>query len=72
MKHQNNALNLSKFKKKHQNDTDAGFPLDQGSQGSQGKSGNLLDGQGMSGKLEIFWKKVREKSGKKIFIYEIF
>ena len=28
-----------------------GFPLGQGSQGSQGKSGNLLEGQGKSGKL---------------------
>ena len=35
---------------------------------SQGKSGNMLQNQGKSGKLEIFWK----KSGKKIFIRAIF
>ena len=34
-----------------------GFPLGQENQGSQGKPGNLLEGQGKPGKLEIFWKK---------------
>ena len=33
--------------------TREGFPL---GQGSQGKSGNLLEDQGKSGKFEIFWK----------------
>ena len=42
-----------------------GFPL---GQGNQGKSRNMLEGQGTSGKLEIFL----EKSGKKIFIHAVF
>ena len=37
-------------------------------QGSRGKLGNLLEAQGKSGKLEIFWKNL-EKSGKNIFIH---
>ena len=41
------------------------FPL---GQRSQGKPGNTLEGQGKSGKLEIFLK----KSGKKNFIHAIF
>ena len=46
----------------------AGFPL---SQGSQGKSGNLLEDQGKLGQLEIFWKR-SEKPEKKIFIHASF
>ena len=40
----------------------AGFPL---GQGSQGKSGTSLEGQGKSGKLEIFWKKSGRSQGGK-------
>ena len=36
-----------------------GFPL---GQGNQGKSRNMLEGQGTSGKLEIFLEKVREEN----------
>ena len=44
-----------------------GFPL---GQGSQGKSGNVLEGQGKSGKSDFFGR-VREKPGRKIFIHAI-
>ena len=37
-----------------------------------GKSRNLLKDQENSGKFDIFLKKVREKSGKKIFIHANF
>ena len=47
----------------------AGFPL---GQESQRKSGNLLEDQGKSGKLEIFWKKSRKIQWKKSFIHAIF
>ena len=46
----------------------AGFPLGQGNQGSQGsqrKPENLLEDQGKSGKLEIFWKKSGKSQGTK-------
>ena len=33
-------------------------------QGSQGKSGNLLEAQGKSGKLEIFWKNWKSQGRK--------
>ena len=46
-----------------------GFPL---GQGSQGKSGNLLDGQGKSGKLEIFWKKSGKSQGRKFLSMQFF
>ena len=43
-----------------------GLPL---SQGSQGKSGNLLEGQGKSGKLEIIWEKSGKSHGRKSVLY---
>ena len=47
-------------------------PVLQRSQESQRKSGNLLEDQGKSGKLEIFWKKSRKIQWKKSFIHAIF
>ena len=44
-----------------------GFPL---GQGSQGKLGNMLEGQGKSGKSDFFGR-VRGKPGKKIFTHAI-
>ena len=53
----------------HANLPSAGFLL---SQGSQGKSENLLEDQRKSGKLEIFWKKSGRSQVRKFLSMQFF
>ena len=46
-----------------------GFPLEQG---SQGKSRNMVEGQGKSMNLEIFWKKSGKSQRRKFVSVQFF